>query len=62
MLVLTRNVGETIEMPELGIVVTILSVRGGVVKLGVEAPKDMKVLRGELVGTEPRLKTVPAVS
>ena len=49
-------------MPELGIVVTILSVRGGVVKLGVEAPKDMKVLRGELVGTEPRLKTVPAVS
>lgn len=48
MLVLSRRVDETITIPEAGIAVQVLSIAGNRVKIGVEAPQDLGVLRGEL--------------
>lgn len=48
MLVLSRRAGEEIHMPDLGIVVKISKVRGNSVTVGIHAPKDVKILRGEL--------------
>jgi carbon storage regulator len=47
MLVLSRRRGETIVIDK-GITVTILEVRGGKVRLGVDAPADTPVHRGEI--------------
>ncbi len=48
MLVLSRKVGETI-MVDKNISIQILKVTGGSVRLGIEAPSDIRILRGELV-------------
>jgi carbon storage regulator CsrA len=50
MLVLTRRLNESIVIPALGITVRVLAVRGGRARLGVEAPREVAVLRGELHG------------
>jgi carbon storage regulator CsrA len=50
MLVLSRGRNDKIVFPTLGITVEILRVNGGNVRLGVDAAKDIPVLRGELVG------------
>ncbi len=47
MLVLARKNNESIHIGD-DIVITVLSVEGGTVKLGVKAPKDVKLLRGEV--------------
>lgn len=47
MLVLSRKQGERIKIGD-GITLTVLGVRGGVVKLGIDAPPHMRILRGEL--------------
>jgi carbon storage regulator len=47
MLVLSRKVGETIVIGE-GIRVTVVSMAGGRIRLGVEAPQAVPVFRGEL--------------
>jgi len=47
MLVLTRKVGEAIVIAD-KITVRVLSISGGRVRLGVEAPDELLVLRGEL--------------
>jgi carbon storage regulator len=47
MLVLTRKLGETIRIGDL-VKVTVLEVRAGQVKLGIEAPSDVKVHREEV--------------
>lgn len=50
MLVLSRKLGEEIMFPGLNIVVQVVEVkRNGVVRLGIVAPKDVPVKRGELV-------------
>jgi len=46
MLVLTRGIGDEIRIGK-DIVVKVLDVQGKKVQLGVEAPKDVKVLRPE---------------
>lgn len=50
MLVLRRSVGETIELHVDGqvIVISIEEVRGKVAKVGVNAPDQVIILRGEL--------------
>jgi carbon storage regulator len=48
MLVLTRRIGESIRVPSCGITVKILEVRGSKVRLGINAPQEIKVLRDEL--------------
>ncbi len=47
MLVLARRVDETIAIGD-GIVITVLAVEGDRVKLGIKAPQDLPILRGEI--------------
>jgi carbon storage regulator len=57
MLVLSRHEREVIEMrlPDGQIIaVSVVKVKGSTVRLGIEAPEDVHILRGELVGTMPR--------
>jgi carbon storage regulator CsrA len=51
MLVLSRRTNETIRFPQLGIAVSIVSVRGNRVQVGVDAPPEIHVLRKELEST-----------
>ncbi len=50
MLVLSRRPKDKICFPALDISVEVVRVNGDTVRLGIEAPKDIKVLRHELVG------------
>jgi carbon storage regulator CsrA len=52
MLVLTRSENDQILIPALGIKLQVLSIRGKNVKIGIEAPKAISIVRGELVLTE----------
>ncbi len=47
MLILTRKVGESIMIGE-SVEVKVLGLRAGQVKIGIEAPKDLKVHRQEV--------------
>jgi len=47
MLVLSRKIGEQIIIGD-GVTVTVLEIQGQRIKLGIEAPRDCRVLRGEL--------------
>lgn len=49
MLVLSRKENESIVFPKLGISVQVTRLSGRVVKLGIDAPEDVRVFRGELV-------------
>lgn len=48
MLILTRNQGESLNIGE-AVTVTVLGTKGGQVRLGIQAPKQIKVLRMELL-------------
>ena len=48
MLILTRRVGETLTIGD-NIEVTVLEVRGGQVRMGVNAPRDVVVNRKEIL-------------
>lgn len=52
MLVLTRRIGEEIQIPELGITIRLLKMKGKGATLGVVAPREHRVLRGELIPFE----------
>jgi carbon storage regulator len=52
MLVLSRKAGEAIRIAE-DIVIVIQEVKGDRVKISIEAPRRVRVLRGELLGTPP---------
>jgi len=59
MLVLTRKESETLVIGN-DIKLTILSVKGGQVRVGIEAPKSVSIQRSELLGvvegvTEPKV-------
>ena len=47
MLILSRRCGESIVIGR-GITVTVMQVRGKAVSLGIDAPKQIRVRRGEL--------------
>ncbi|MCA8995904.1 MAG: carbon storage regulator [Planctomycetaceae bacterium] len=48
MLVLTRKKGETIRIGD-SIVIKVISTGRGKTKIGIDAPADMRVIRGELL-------------
>lgn len=58
MLVLTRKNQETIRIGD-SITVKVLRTKGNVVKLGIEAPAGVRVLRGELM-PHPQIEPAPA--
>ena len=60
MLVLTRKAGESITIHD-EIKVTILSVRGNRIRIGLEAPADVDIVRSELVDWS-KVPPKPAVS
>ena len=47
MLVLSRQAGESVRIGE-NIEITVLDVRAGVVKIGIEAPSDVSIHRQEI--------------
>ncbi|MGH9434853.1 MAG: carbon storage regulator CsrA [Terriglobia bacterium] len=47
MLILTRRVNETVMIGE-GVTITVLGVKGGQVRLGIKAPRDVAVHREEI--------------
>lgn len=65
MLVLTRKTGQQIRIgPD--VTITVVSVRGGYVRLGIEAPRDIRIRRGEstahLVEQEPAVTASPPLT
>lgn len=48
MLILSRRVGESINIGD-DIVVTVVAVNGNQIRLGIGAPRTVRVLRGEIV-------------
>jgi carbon storage regulator CsrA len=48
MLVLSRRVDEKILLPDLETSIQVVHIRGGVVRLGIEAPPEVRVLREEV--------------
>ena len=56
MLVLSRKAGESIQIDD-NIFVTVSEVKGGRVRLSIEAPKSVRIIRKEILerelGTEP---------
>jgi carbon storage regulator len=48
MLILSRKKGQTIKLPELEVEIEITQIKGGCVKVGVKAPREVRVVRGEL--------------
>ena len=62
MLVLSRNKNQDICFPELGIRVEVLEISRNKVKVGVDAPKDVQILRGELLDGNSQVKTSATVT
>ncbi len=52
MLVLSRKISESIQIGN-DIVIVVTQIAGGKVKLGIQAPAHIRVLRGELTRTSP---------
>jgi carbon storage regulator CsrA len=48
MLVLTRKPHEKITLPTVGATIEVVQIKGGVVRLGIDAPPEVPVLRAEL--------------
>ena len=48
MLVLTRKAGETIVIGD-NIEITVIEVQGGKIKVGIDAPRSIKILRKEIL-------------
>ncbi|QDT11594.1 response regulator [Stieleria marina] len=53
MLVLSRRASETVEFPALGICVEVLRCSSKTVRIGINAPRDIQVLRGEISQQNP---------
>ena len=47
MLILTRKTGETVSIGD-DVTLTVLAVKGSQVRLGIDAPRDVAVHRGEI--------------
>ncbi len=47
MLILTRKIGETLIIKN-DIIITILSIKGNQIRIGIEAPKDIPIYRKEI--------------
>jgi carbon storage regulator len=62
MLILSRRLNEEIVFPGLRTAVRVVAVKGGEVRLGVEAPPEVTVLRGEVEDRAGQWRPSPARS
>ena len=53
MLVLTRQPHQKIVLPGLHVTLEVVAIKGGAVRIGIEAPPDVQVLREELLDQSP---------
>src|SRR5262249_46542600 len=53
MLVLSRRLHERIQFPGLNITVQVVAIKPGIVRIGIEAPPDVKVFRAEILPQPP---------
>jgi len=61
MLVLSRKLRERIVVPQCGLAVTVIAVEGKTVRLGIDAPAEVAVLREELIRQKKDLgNTIPS--
>lgn len=49
MLVLSRKLGETIVLPTLNATIQVVEVHGNSVRIGIQAPPEVKIVRAELL-------------
>lgn len=61
MLVLSRKTDQKIVFPNLGVSLKLLSIRGNLAKIGIEAPKDLAILREEVLDGSEDVDTAPYV-
>jgi carbon storage regulator len=59
MLVLSRKVGETISIGD-DVTISVVKLSGNRVRIGIDAPDDVEVLRGELKSWKGELPISPA--
>ena len=48
MLVLSRRENEKIVLPELGITLEVVRIQGNTVRIGIEAPREIRIVRSEV--------------
>lgn len=48
MLVLSRKKNQEVCLPDMGVNIRILEIKGNSVRLGIDAPEEVHILRGEL--------------
>ncbi len=53
MLVLSRHLGEKIVLPSLDVTIQVVALKSGVVRIGIEAPPDISIVREELLDHSP---------
>jgi carbon storage regulator CsrA len=61
MLVLSRRPQEKIVIPGLGVTIHVVSVKPGLVRIGIEAPPDVPIVREELLNRPEASSTTPSV-
>ena len=59
MLVLSRRLNEKLVLPSLGITIQVVAVKPGLVRIGLEAPDEVKILREEVLQHEPGTGATP---
>lgn len=62
MLVLSRRTNEKIVLPELAVSVQVVAIKAGTVRLGIDAPREVTVLREEVAEREAQWRTPPAAN
>ena len=60
MLVLTRHESETVVLPDLEITIQIVRLQGKTVRVGIDAPRQVRILRGEVTDDRRSAKPVQA--
>ena len=55
MLIITRKPGESLRIGD-DVTVTVTKIGRGQVGLAIDAPREIRILREELVGTQPKAK------
>jgi carbon storage regulator CsrA len=62
MLVLSRHLGEKIVLPSLDVTIQVVAVKSGVVRIGIDAPPEVAIVREELLEPSPVSAVPPQCS